>query len=304
MATIRYGSQIVLQHVATNQILYSPGVPYDHRGTSGQDQVKCRNNSNSKSIWILKPPDKYPDDYLYGQPVQSGAIVRLENRASGKNLHSHPIHPSPLSNQGEVTCAGEAGNCDINDNWWLECDSKVFETGREFRLVHTATRYALHSHGDRKDDLGQEVTGYSGRDRNDLWKVTNAYGPIVMPMFPLTGKASSWLAVLNLAASIASITGVTFLVLGASLRTTSFAQLLSVIIAVLLVIGTTWTLMLLLLEAHRQLRLRRRAAAWLVALWTTGSGVGFVLILYLLQVISVFRSTQIEPLLREVFGPK
>jgi hypothetical protein len=304
MATIRYGSQVVLQHNATQKILYSPGVPYVHNGASGQDQVKCKNQIDAKSIWIVKPPDKYPDNYLYGLPVQAGAIVRLENRATGKNLHSHANIPSPLSGQGEVTCAGLNGECDINDNWWLELDSKVFETDRTFKLIHTATRYALHSHGDRTDALGQEVTGYSGRDPNDNWKVITIFGPIVSPLLSSTGKASSWLAVLNLAASVASISGVTFLVLGASLKTTSFAQLLSVIIMALLVFGSIWTLILLLFEVHRQLKLRMRSAGWLVALWTTGSGVGLIIILYLLQFISVFRSAAIEPLLQEIFGAK
>src|SRR5947208_1841427 len=106
MPTIRYGSEIVLRHEPTKGYLRSPAVPYSHPNSSSQDQVTCTAAVDSKAYWIVKPPDRYPDDHLYGQPVQNGAILRFENRASRKHLHSHNA-PEPLSGKGgqhEVTC--------------------------------------------------------------------------------------------------------------------------------------------------------------------------------------------------------
>jgi len=148
MAIIRYGSEIILRHEPTRGFLRSPGVPYRHPKSSQQDQVTCLSTIDSKSSWFVKPPYGYPDDYLYGQPIQDGAVLRLENRASRKHLHSHGNAPSPVSNQQEVTCfINRDGSGDLNDNWILQIDrKKIFETNTPFRLIHTLTGCALHSH--------------------------------------------------------------------------------------------------------------------------------------------------------------
>ena len=304
MQDIRYGSEIVLQHEISKLFLRSPGVPYTNPGASGQDQVTCAAKIDSRSIWIVKPPHKYPDDYLFGQPVPKDAVFRLENRATRKNLHSHPGITSPLSRQGEVTCYGEPGEGDFNDNWRLEIDGEQInlESESKFRLIHTITNYALHSHVDRHYENGdQEVTGFPNRDANDFWTVVRVHGPIIPPTISSGGKAATWLSILNIMASAASITGVTFLVLGASLQTSSFAQLLSATIAVLIIFGIVCALFLLLLEIHRNLRLKMRPGAWLLVVWTTGSGIGVLVVLYFLRFLILFRSSQIEPLLRDVF---
>lgn len=89
MSVVQYGSEIVLRHQNTKKLLSAPGVPYCHPNSSGQDQVTCASTESSKCIWIVKPPDGYPDDHLFGESVGNGAFVRLENRAWRKNLHSH-----------------------------------------------------------------------------------------------------------------------------------------------------------------------------------------------------------------------
>ena len=46
------------------------------------------------------------------------------------------------------------------------------------RLIHTATGHALHSHHGHADPRHtvdqQEVTGFAGRDGNDLWALLEA----------------------------------------------------------------------------------------------------------------------------------
>ncbi|MGO8988034.1 MAG: MIR domain-containing protein [bacterium] len=307
MPEVRYGSEIILRHRLTGYFLSAPGVPYGHPQTSAQDQVTCVNTVNAKCLWIVKPPHGYPDDYLYGHPVGNGALIRLENRASRKNLHSHLNHPSPVSHQFEITCFGNNGVGDLNDNWKLEIEgNEILQTQLRLRLIHTLTNVALHSHTGASHPQWtsgqQEVTGFPLRDDNDYWIVETVYGPIVPLRLSTDGKAAPWISVFQVAASIASITGITLLFLGATLRTTSFVQLLSTLLASIFTLGILTTLTMLLLQMHRFLRLRLRFRGWILAMWMTCTPLGLGGSLYLWRVIFRFASSELEPLLRELFG--
>jgi hypothetical protein len=309
MSIVRYGSEIVLKHATTGQFLSSPGVAYSHQGSSKQDQVTCIKAINSKCYWIVKPPHGYSDDYLYGQQISRDSIIRLENRASCKNLHSHVNAPSPISKQGEVTCYVGAvkGKGDFNDNWWVELEgTEPLKTGSRFRLTHTSTGYALHSHNSSDPTLTsgqQEVTGYMQRDHNDFWIVDAAYGPLVPPQFSSHAAASNWLSVVHLAASIASISGITLLFLGATLKSVTLAKLLSTVFAVSLNIGIASIIGLLLLQIHRVLKLRLRVKLWIFALWTTGIPLGASVVVFICWVTFKHILPILAKLLGELFGP-
>jgi dolichyl-phosphate-mannose--protein O-mannosyl transferase len=106
--------------------------------------------------------------------VQHREIVRLQHVATGRNLHSHGGIPSPLTGQQEVTCFGEGGAGDGNDDWRLEIEGGgTWEPGKRLRLIHVASNHALHSHaGWSHPDWTtgqQEVTCLRGRDDNELW---------------------------------------------------------------------------------------------------------------------------------------
>jgi hypothetical protein len=125
-------------------------------------------------LWRVKGPNGQPRDFRAGQSVQHGDVIRLEHVVTGRNLHSHHGFPSPVTGQQEVTCFGEDGFGDGNDDWRVDVIGGArWTTAEQLRLIHVSTDHALHSHaGYSHPDWTrgqQEVTCYVGRDLNDLW---------------------------------------------------------------------------------------------------------------------------------------
>ena len=158
-----YGSHVVLRHVETGKRLHSHEHPYE--GGSGQQQVTGFDGSDDNDWWVVKGP--HGDDAPDGQPLPQNGALRLMHRQTRRNLHSHEIE-SPCTGQQEVTCFGDDGEGDENDNWL------VVYSGDKLRLVHAMTGKRLHSHGTDLPDWGfgqQEVTCFEGEDDNDYWQV-------------------------------------------------------------------------------------------------------------------------------------
>jgi dolichyl-phosphate-mannose--protein O-mannosyl transferase len=94
---------------------------------------------------------------------------------TGRNLHSHGGFPSPVTHQQEVTCYGNNGIGDANDNWRIEIEGGgTWDSGTRLRLRHVPTNHALHSHlGFSHPDWTagqQEVTCFAPPgDANDWW---------------------------------------------------------------------------------------------------------------------------------------
>eukprot|EP01106_Pelomyxa_sp_JSP_P002898 TRINITY_DN1436_c0_g1_i3.p1 TRINITY_DN1436_c0_g1~~TRINITY_DN1436_c0_g1_i3.p1 ORF type:complete len:365 (-),score=109.47 TRINITY_DN1436_c0_g1_i3:109-1203(-) len=170
--TVHYGDVVRIQHKLTGAHLHSHAINYNHARTSGQQQVTGFASKDDNDWWIVKGPHEGPPVPL-GAPVAAGAVIRLEHVATKRNLHSHGSHPSPVTHQQEVTCYGNNGQGDANDNWKLECTG-VWNLGEPVRLVHVLTNHTLHSHnvtGRVPISNQQEVTAFDKRDDNDLWCV-------------------------------------------------------------------------------------------------------------------------------------
>jgi len=172
----RYGAVVKLQHAATSLLLHSHPLHYGHPGGSGQQQVTCFGGYDDNDNWRLKGPDGVAGEFRAGERVQHGDVIRLEHVRTGRNLHSHGGFRSPVTGQQEVTCFGDAGVGDGNDNWRVEVEGGgAVELGVPMRLVHEATGAALHSHdGFSHPDWTrgqQEVTGFLDRDGNDFWRM-------------------------------------------------------------------------------------------------------------------------------------
>lgn len=166
---VRYGATIKLLHHATASALHSHLYNYTHSGSSLQQQVTGFAGGDDNDLWIVKGPHGQPENYRAGQVVRGGDIVRLEHVPTRRNLHSHSGHPSPVTRQQEVTCFGENGLGDDNDNWRVEIEGEdVWHGGNRLRLIHVNTNHALHSHSVRYVQQ-QEVTGFGSRDDNDWW---------------------------------------------------------------------------------------------------------------------------------------
>lgn len=178
---VRYGATLKLRHAATGCSLHSHPFNYGHPGSSGQQQVTCFAGADDNDLWRIKGPDGQPQNFQSGQPVQHGDVVRVEHLATRRNLHSHAGFPSPVTGQQEVTGFGQSGVGDGNDDWRVEVDGGgQWDAGRQVRLIHVPTDAALHSHSGWSHPewtMGQqEVTGYAGRDFNDLWFASD-FGP-------------------------------------------------------------------------------------------------------------------------------
>lgn len=169
-----YGSAVKLMHAGTTRVLHSHPLTYSHPGGSGQQQVTGFAGLDDNDWWRLRPAHGEAADSRAGQPVRHGDVLRLQHAATGRNLHSHPGFRSPVTSQQEVTCFGEAGVGDGNDDWRVEVEGGgTWETRKPVRFIHVATGCALHSHhgfsSARQTEGQQEVTAFPGRDGNDFW---------------------------------------------------------------------------------------------------------------------------------------
>jgi hypothetical protein len=170
----KYTREIRLMHQDTMRMLHSHPINYGHPGTSGQQQVTAYEWLDDNDFWRVKGPYGQPDNFRTDQLVQHGDIIRLQHVLTGRNLHSHSGIPSPITHQQEVTCYGEGGNGDTNDNWRVEVEGGgAWDSGKRVQLIHTNTNHSLHSHYGQTSASytadQQEVTCYENRDINDWW---------------------------------------------------------------------------------------------------------------------------------------
>jgi hypothetical protein len=176
LSEARYGSIVKLRHLASIRNLHSHSHNYNHPNSSRQQQVTAFEAEDDNDLWMIKAAHGTPRDYKYGQPVQHGDIIRLEHVLTRRNLHSHGGIASPITRQQEVTCYGDNGEGDDNDNWRIELEAGgQWNTQGRARLIHVNTNHALHSHFGFEHAAWtmnqQEVTGFSGRDDNDWWTI-------------------------------------------------------------------------------------------------------------------------------------
>ncbi len=174
----KYGSWVKLRHIASSHRLHSHAFDYGHARSSRQQQVTCFVGADDNDWWRVRVEHGASDHDRRGQRVRNGDVVRLEHVLTGRNLHSHSGHPSPVTRQQEVTCFGEHGVGDGNDNWRLEIeDGSEWLPGLSVRLVHVNTGHGLHSHGGYAHPAHtrgqQEVTCFPWRDDNDWWVLEN-----------------------------------------------------------------------------------------------------------------------------------
>lgn len=184
-----YGGTIRLKHLATVGLLHSHLHNYGHPGSSGQQQVTAFGGADGNDLWRLKGPHGSPEGYRASQPILHGEVIRLEHVATGRNLHSHAAIPSPVTGQQEVTCFGQNGIGDWNDDWRVEVDGGgPWTLDKRVKLIHVPTNHALHSHAGFSHPqwtMGQqEVTCFSGRDDNDWWYLTEVQLPLIPPTPP------------------------------------------------------------------------------------------------------------------------
>lgn len=114
-------------------------------------------------------------------PLTCGSTIKLLQKSSGYNLHSHPVAWGSGSGQQSVTT--HSSNNDANSNWVVKeghngplCEAgNPIRCGTVIRLEHAITSKNLHSHLFKAPLSGnQEVSGYGDNgfgDTGDNWEI-------------------------------------------------------------------------------------------------------------------------------------
>jgi hypothetical protein len=282
MDNIFYGAVIVLRHEESPAFLFSDELHYTHPGCTDQQMVACVSDETSNCHWLVKPGHGIDPALLAGMPIKPGDVIRLEHVPTRRNLHTHADHFAPTNrDQTEVTCYGENGIGNGDDNWIVELPGGglIWLADQRVRLVNQSIGAALHSHG-ATFVLGtttfQEVTGHpkGRRDENDYWfaSIRTASTQSLLAKnrrSNLNDWAKDWLSII---ASVCSITGVTLLGLHEVVSAITFERVITFGLAsmsalgvMLLAVGCVSTLRKYLSALGNHVVWASRVLAWIFA---------------------------------------
>lgn len=150
------GSVFRLENVETGRRLHSHDVKYGS-GSAQQSVTGFAEPHDSNSLWVLHTfvGTEGGRGCVQGAYIRDGAAVKLTHLNTGRNLHSHAQHTSPLSGNQEVSAYGEAGVGDAGDKWILHLEplddpalrrradadgtAKYWRRGQRVRLQHADT---------------------------------------------------------------------------------------------------------------------------------------------------------------------
>jgi len=301
---IKYGSEIYLRHVSTGMLLKSLPKAYCHPNHSEQQMVVASPEKTDATRWRVKAEHGQGNEYAIGDEVAHKSKIRLEHCPTKRNLHSHVDHPAPVTNdQQEVTCyASQNAVGDENDNWVVEItDGGAWCFDQNVRLIHAETSKALHSH--RKShpvftNGEQEVTGYADRNTDDFWVVTTTDQPPLHQRIKFPSDSKTWLNLLNIAGSIASITGWTLLTLGKTIQTTTFVDLISYLISSTLLLGLFMIFLSVVWKWHIRVTANPKPFLMRAGLWFFTSSVIFLAFIALWRLVTVVNTFGISPVIR------
>lgn len=178
-------SAIKLSHVESGGKYFLNSSNQNYGGGSGQQVVSViPKASEHSSLWTVREGHEKPLCEA-GTPVECGSIIRLTHSSSGKNLHSHSVRAS-ISGQQEVSGFGMGdGHGDGGDDWKVVCMGgyKYWQRGKEFRLMHMATRKYLGGAKDKnynERNCGNcpilhhlEAFARGSQDQYSLWTVSS-----------------------------------------------------------------------------------------------------------------------------------
>ena len=131
------GSSVKLTHANFKAKLHSHEIAYGS-GSGQQSVTGFREVNDGNSYWTVKAA--LGGTCVAGEPLASGATIRLQHVNTRKWLHLH-LHQSPLSGNQEVSCFGDDETSNVDDNWRVETQGGDVEwlRDRKVRLVHVST---------------------------------------------------------------------------------------------------------------------------------------------------------------------
>ena len=150
------GSVFRLENVGSGRRLHSHDVKYGS-GSAQQSVTGFAEAHDSNSLWAVHTfvGAEGGRGCVQGAYLRDGAAVKLTHLNTGRNLHSHAQHASPLSGNQEVSAYGEAGVGDAGDRWLLRLEplddaalrrraeadgtARYWRRGQRVRLQHADT---------------------------------------------------------------------------------------------------------------------------------------------------------------------
>ncbi|XP_044129402.1 protein O-mannosyl-transferase 2 isoform X2 [Bufo gargarizans] len=205
---LAYGSVVTLKNVRTaSGYLHSHGHLYPEGVGARQQQVTTYSHKDDNNLWLVKRHDaeygngggsrdcshsvpvsleaaplimlSLPDAEAPLEFVHHGDLVRLEHKATGRNLHSHQREAPLTKKHLQVTTYGANGTGDSNDFWRIEVSGgrntvKVLRS--QIRLLHLSTGCVLGSSGKTLPKWGWEqgevtCSPYLRESPNTLWNM-------------------------------------------------------------------------------------------------------------------------------------
>ncbi|ORX72966.1 PMT-domain-containing protein [Linderina pennispora] len=157
---VYYGSEIRIRHSNSRSgYLHSHHHPWKHEKGSGQQQITIYGYADPNNVWVVYPAVNRTVDETDGpRKVQSGDVIRLRHKGTGKFLHSHDKKPALTNddNKFEVSGYGFPGFAgDANDNFRIDIlngdskspgsDKSVQAIYSRFRIVHTRLNCVLYN---------------------------------------------------------------------------------------------------------------------------------------------------------------
>ncbi|XP_069592024.1 protein O-mannosyl-transferase 2 isoform X8 [Ranitomeya imitator] len=179
---LAYGSVITLKNVRTAAgYLHSHWHLYPEGVGARQQQVTTYSHKDPNNLWMVKKHNaEYGNDSDSAlEFVHHGDLIRLEHKATGRNLHSHQREAPLTKKHLQVTAYGTNGSGDSNDFWRIEVTggkNKVKVLRSQIRLLHLSTGCALGSSGKTLPKWGWEqgevtCSPYLRESPNTLWSV-------------------------------------------------------------------------------------------------------------------------------------
>ncbi|CAJ0937158.1 unnamed protein product [Ranitomeya imitator] len=192
---LAYGSVITLKNVRTAAgYLHSHWHLYPEGVGARQQQVTTYSHKDPNNLWMVKKHNAEYDSDSALEFVHHGDLIRLEHKATGRNLHSHQREAPLTKKHLQVTAYGTNGSGDSNDFWRIEVTggkNKVKVLRSQIRLLHLSTGCALGSSGKTLPKWGWEqgevtCSPYLRESPNTLWSVEdheNIRRKCVTPLF-------------------------------------------------------------------------------------------------------------------------
>ncbi|KAM4014562.1 protein O-mannosyl-transferase 2 isoform 2-T2 [Anomaloglossus baeobatrachus] len=177
---LAYGSVVTLKNVRTAAgYLHSHWHLYPEGVGSRQQQVTTYSHKDYNNLWRVMKADAECDIEFTPEFVHHGDLIRLEHKATGRNLHSHQREAPLTKKHLQVTAYGTNGTGDSNDFWRIEVTggkSKVKVLRSQIRLRHLSTGCVLGSSGKTLPKWGWEqgevtCSPYLRETPSTLWSV-------------------------------------------------------------------------------------------------------------------------------------